>query len=52
MLVTKILAVVALISWLGATGERLYDCWLGETRSGANLEQFNTERLSFSHLRW
>lgn len=26
MLLTKIIAVAALLSWLGATGERLYDC--------------------------
>lgn len=54
MLLTKLIALVALISWLGATGERLYDCFAsGDTASTyAKDEQAQAGRWAVSQLRW
>ncbi|MCP5883104.1 hypothetical protein [Alicycliphilus denitrificans] len=55
MLMVKILALLTFVSWLGATGERLYDCWRNEAGAAApaaKLEQTRTERWSVGELRW
>lgn len=52
MLITKILALLTLVSWLAATGERLYDCWLSDTSPSTHIEPSKTERWGFGQLRW
>lgn len=54
MLITKIIALVALVSWLGATGERLYDCLAsGEAVSAhAKDDRAQTTRWAAGQLRW
>ncbi len=52
MFVTKILALLALVSWLGATGERLYDCWSNDTAPRAQAEPVKSEGWSLSQFRW
>ncbi|MBS0292323.1 MAG: hypothetical protein JSS01_07370 [Proteobacteria bacterium] len=54
MFLTKLIALVVFVSWLGATGERLYDCIANGfvTPPQANDEQTQTGRWSISQLRW
>ncbi|MBS0467033.1 MAG: hypothetical protein JSR14_07435 [Proteobacteria bacterium] len=54
MLISKTIAVITLVSWLGVTGERLYDyfCNNAVTAPDAKGEQPKADPWSFSQLRW
>ncbi|MBS0467032.1 MAG: hypothetical protein JSR14_07430 [Proteobacteria bacterium] len=54
MLISKTIAVITLVSWLGVTGERLYDYFSNAATAApsAKAEQPKSEPWSFSQLRW
>ena len=55
MLITKIIALVALVSWLGTTGERLYSYLAGGESVSAQTKEGDrsqTARWAVSELRW